>query len=61
MREVIPLMEIRKDINKALDLTEVTPVVKCTVFKDNNGALEMAIAPKMRLRTKHSAIKYHHF
>jgi hypothetical protein len=62
MREVIPLMEIRKDINRALHLTEVTPVVKFTVFKDKNRALELATAPKMRPRTKHIAItKYHHF
>ena len=32
-----------------------------TVFKDNNGALELAKAPKMIHRTKHIAIKYHHF
>jgi hypothetical protein len=50
MREVIPLMEIRKDINAALQLKEVTPVIKCTVFEDNNGALELATAPKMRPR-----------
>jgi hypothetical protein len=31
------------------------------VFEDNNGALELATAPKMRPRTKHIAIKYHHF
>ncbi len=32
-----------------------------TVFEDNNGALELAIEPKYRPRTKHIAIKYHHF
>lgn len=31
------------------------------MFEDNNGALELARAPKMRPRTKHIALKYHHF
>ena len=35
--------------------------MKCTVFEDNNGALELANVPKIRPRTKHIAIKYHHF
>ena len=39
-----------------------TPVVTCKVFEDNGaGALEMARTPKMRPRTKHINIKYHHF
>ena len=38
-----------------------TPVVKCTAFEDNAGALELANAPRMRPRTKHINIKYHHF
>ena len=35
--------------------------VKCTAFEDNNGALDLALVPKMRPRTKHINIKYHHF
>jgi hypothetical protein len=31
------------------------------VFEDNNGALEMAKTPKLRPRTKHINVKYHHF
>jgi len=33
----------------------------CTLFEDNNGALELASTPRYRPRTKHIAIKYHHF
>jgi hypothetical protein len=40
---------------------KLQPTVKCTVFEDNSSALELAKAPKMRLRTKHIVIKYHHF
>ena len=35
--------------------------MKCKLFEDNNGALELARAPKYRPRTKHIALKYHHF
>jgi hypothetical protein len=61
MREVVPLLDIYEHINTALKCQELKPVVKCTVFEDNNGALELATAPKMRPHTKHIAIKYHHF
>ena len=37
------------------------PNFKCTAFEDNNGALHLATAPKLRPRTKHINIKYHHF
>ena len=30
-------------------------------FEDNTGALELSKVPKMRPRTKHINIKYHHF
>ena len=30
-------------------------------FEDDNGAIGLAKAPKMRPRTKHIAIKCHHF
>jgi hypothetical protein len=33
----------------------------CKLFEDNNGALIMATSPKIRPRTKHINIKYHHF
>jgi hypothetical protein len=32
-----------------------------SVFEDNAGAIEIANVPKMRPRTKHLNIKYHHF
>ena len=37
------------------------PIVKCKAFEDNNGALEMAKIHKLRPRTKHINVKYHHF
>jgi hypothetical protein len=37
------------------------PKVMCKVFEDNAGVIEIANVPKMRPRTKHLNIKYHHF
>ncbi len=37
------------------------PKIHCKVFEDNAGAIEIAKVPKMRPRTKHLNIKYHHF
>jgi hypothetical protein len=35
--------------------------VYATCFEDNAGCIELARAPKLRLQTKHIAVKYHHF
>ena len=44
-----------------LNVESKRPSVKCKVSKDNNGAIKLAMAPKIRPRTKHIALKYHHF
>lgn len=62
LREVIPLMGLVQELaNHGFHLNMTTPVVKCKVFEDNSGAMYMAQVPKMRPRTKHLNIKYHHF
>ena len=35
--------------------------VYCKCFEDNAGALELAMVPKLRARTKHINLVYHHF
>jgi hypothetical protein len=37
------------------------PYVYCKVFEDNSGALKLARLPKLRPRTKHINVCYHHF
>jgi hypothetical protein len=37
------------------------PHVYCKVFEDNLGALKLARLPKLRPRTKHINVCYHHF
>jgi hypothetical protein len=62
MREVIPLLRLMKEVQeKGLPINVSQAQVHCKIFEDNSGALEMAKTPKMRPRTKHINIKYHHF
>ena len=61
LREVMPIMHFLREVSAVMDIPECNKSMKCTVFEDNNGALEMAKTPKMRPRTKHIAIKHHHF
>jgi hypothetical protein len=62
LRDAIPLMRLLTEIQQKLDPAVLAvPAVRCTLFEDNSGALELARTPKMRPRTKHINIKYHHF
>ena len=60
-REVIPMRELMIEIGSLFGLTSIAPTLKCTLFEDNMGAEHLAKSPKMTPRTKHIAIKYHHF
>ena len=62
MREVLPMMALMQEAAEVgvLPAAEV-PKVHCKVFEDNSGAIEIARLPKIRPRTKHLNIKYHHF
>jgi hypothetical protein len=62
LRDTIPLMRLFDEVSETIDSRVISaPKVRCTVFEDNSGALELAKVPKMRPRTKHINIKYHHF
>jgi Reverse transcriptase (RNA-dependent DNA polymerase) len=62
LREVIPLQRLIEELRVAgFDLPSRPGKVLCKAFEDNSGAFEMARSPKLRPRTKHLNIKYHHF
>ena len=61
LRDVIPLMELMREIQPLVRTKFLSRVVHCTVFEDNEGALALARLPRMRPRTKHIALKFHHF
>ena len=61
LRDVIPLISLLKELQSVLSFTSDTPTVHCTVFEDNKGCIDLVNVPKIRPRTKHIALKYHHF
>ena len=61
MRDLIPFLDFAHEIDEVYDQSTAAPTLHCTVFEDNNGALELANTPRYRPRTKHIGIKYHHF
>ncbi|MDA3833359.1 MAG: reverse transcriptase domain-containing protein [Spirochaetales bacterium] len=61
-REVIYLMNLTDELRShGVELIAAQPKIQCKVFEDNAGAIELARLPKLRPRTKHLAIQYHHF
>jgi hypothetical protein len=62
IRELLPMRELFQEIGSSLKLKCAIPtILHSTVFEDNNGALSLATSPKISPRTKHIAVKYHHF
>ena len=61
LREVLPTMTFLEEINKFIDIQIPTPQIKCKVYEDNNACITMATSNKFSPRTKHIALKYHHF
>ena len=61
MREVIFARCMLKEVLQHFGSSLSESLTHSTVFEDNNGALVLATAPKMNSRTKHIAVKYHHF
>jgi len=62
LRDVLPLMRLVREMkDSGFDLAVEAPTVHCKVFEDSSGTIELAKAPKMRPRTKHINVVYHHF
>jgi hypothetical protein len=62
LRDVIYVMQLLNElISFGISIPMRVPTVRCKVFEDNVGAIELARCPKLRPRTKHIAIQYHHF
>ena len=62
LRDVLPIMFLIAEIKeRGFRVIATVPNVFCKVFEDNSGALELARLPKLRPRTKHINVVYHHF
>ena len=63
LRDLIPLHSTFDELGEVEFVQKDKRITKTysTIHEDNRGALELAIEPKFRPRTKHIATKYHHF
>ena len=60
--DIIQLMEMEQEMkNTGVDIYCEEPHVYCKVFEDNSGDFEITRLLKMRPRTKHINVCYHHF
>jgi len=60
MRDLLPTKQLLKELQNFFNLPTSTTTTISSVFEDNTGAIELARCPKMRPRTKHIAVNYHH-
>ncbi len=49
------------ELKEVFPTVVTTPKIRCKVWEDNRGCLSLAKEGKVSPRTKHIAIKYHHF
>ena len=62
LREVINLMNLLEELKgRDFPLPFDKPNIRCKTFEDNQACLTIATEPKMRPRTKHLAVRFHHF
>ena len=61
MRDLIPFSNMAKELGNHYHTLTGNPKILCRLFEDNNGALLLAKEHRYRPRTKHIALKYHHF
>ncbi len=61
LREVIHLLAVMEEINELFPLMMNPPNFYCKVWEDNQSCITMVTSQKFTPRTKHIALKYHHF
>ena len=54
-------MELMKEVSFIFDIHIPKPEFFCKVFEENRNCIAVAESNKFSPRTKHIAIKYHHF
>ena len=61
LNDVISLMHLLKEIDMIFPVRQQKPEIHCNVYGDNESCIAMAKNRQFSPRTKHIAIKYHHF
>jgi hypothetical protein len=60
-RDLVPMRDLLNELSASTKLVVGSTIAHSTIFEDNKGCVELAVAPKIRPRTRHISIKYHHF
>ena len=63
MRILIPIQSLLQDLFAIIDVpyASVTTQIRATVFEDNSTALQLATRQVVTTRTRHIAVRFHHF
>ena len=61
MRDVLPFLNLMSEMKVFLPISDNDPKFFCKVWEDNQSCIKVAKNPKFTPRTKHIALKYHHF
>ena len=61
MRKIITFLALMKEVYFIFDIHFSNPEVFCKVFEDKQIVIAVTESNKFSPRTKHIAIKYHHF
>ena len=61
LRETLPMSNFMREMNVIFPLYLPKPMFVLKVREDNQSCIAMTNNPKFTPRTKHIAIKYHHF
>jgi len=61
LHDLIPLKALLAELADSFCLEVEDITAHSTVFEDNKACVDLIAAPTMRPRTRHIAIKYHHF
>jgi hypothetical protein len=60
-RDLIPMRALLNEFASVTKLIVGPTTTYSTIFEDNKGCVELTNAPRLRPRTRHIGIKYHHF
>ena len=61
MRDVLPLVALLRELRSVIPFGENALVIHCIVHKNNKSCINLIKTPRIQPRTKHIALKYHHF
>jgi len=63
IRVLLPIQSLLNEILPGVNQqhSKSAPMVRCRVFEDNNGALQLATQHQLTSRTKYFHVKWHHF